>query len=508
MLKPIEEKITPKVDNDFFRTDNLKSNLKDRSVRGGAATVGAQGIKFFLQTGTTLALARLLVPEDFGLIGMVTVIINFVQLFKDLGLSTATIQKQQINQEQVTTLFWINLAVSFVITAIVILLSPIIAWFYQEQRLRAIICVLGTIFVFGGLTVQHQALLKRKMHFGSLAKVEIASVFFSVIIALSAASLGLGYWSLVLMQLAQASANAIGVWIACSWRPGLPTKTNEVASLLAFGGNITGYRITNYFSRNLDNILLGQYWGAQQLGLYAMAYKLLLLPIQQINAPITSVALPALSRLQNEPNNYKNYYHKALLLITSVSMPLVAFMFVAIDKIVLIALGEKWLDTIPIFQYLMPAAFIGTFNVVGGWVLISLNRANRLFKLGVATSIVNIIIFLISIRWGAIGVAAAYGFSRIIIVFPILRYTYRGTFLSLKELFITLSRPMLASIGSMVISIVINQYFINDLNAFLGLVVNFVLYTVFYFLIWLILPDGKSTLKNLWSTIKLITHKN
>ena len=120
---------------------------------------------------TTLALARQLVPEDFGLIGMVTVIINFVQLFKDLGLSAATIQKQQINYEQVTTLFWINLAVSCTISLIVIASSPLIAWFYQEQRLRAIVCVLGTIFIFGDLTVQHQALLKRQMRFGSLARV-------------------------------------------------------------------------------------------------------------------------------------------------------------------------------------------------------------------------------------------------------------------------------------------------------------------------------------------------
>ena len=508
MSKLIDQQPKANLKDDFFCTDNLKTNLKGRSVRGGAATIGAQGVKFLLQTGTTLALARLLVPEDFGLIGMVTVVINFVQLFKDLGLSTATIQKEQIDREQVNTLFWINLLVSCLITAIVIASAPLIAWFYKEPRLTAIVCVLGTIFVFGGLTVQHQALLKRQMRFGSLARVEVLSVFASVVVAIISAKLGYGYWSLVFMQLAHALATAIGVWVACSWRPGLPRKAAGVRSMLIFGGNITGFSFANYFSRNLDNVLLGQYWGPQQLGLYAMAYKLLLLPIEQINAPITSVALPALSRLQSDPKSYKSYYHKAILLITTVGMPLVGFLYASIELIIAIALGDKWFDAVPIFKFLMPAAFIGTFNVSFGWVLISLNRADRLFKLGVATSIINVAIFLVSVRWGVLGLAAAYGFSRIIIFVPAIIYAYRGTFLRLRDLAATLYRPALASIASMILVTFINSLSVGNLNALLRLSISFVIYSFSYLSIWLLTPNGKSILLEMFSMLKLLSRKS
>ena len=507
MSKLTSKQSTAKTQEDFFCTDNLKKNLKGRSVRGGAATVGAQGIKFFLQTSTTLALARLLVPEDFGLIGMVTVVINFIQLFKDLGLSDATVQRQEISHRQVTTLFWINITASCVIALIVIVSAPLIAWFYSEPRLQAIICVLATTFIFGGLTVQHQALLKRQMQFGSIAKIEIGSVLISVIVAICFAKLGFGYWSLVYMQIAQTASNALGVWIFCRWRPGFPTDIERVDSLLAFGGNITGYSFANYFSRNLDNVLLGQYWGAQQLGFYAMAYKLLLLPVQQINAPVTSVALPALSRLQSEPANYKRYYHKALLLITSFGMPLVGFTFVAIDKVILVTLGEKWLDIIPIFKFLMPAAFVGTFNVIGGWVLISLDRSDRLFKLGMATSVVNVIIFLVSVRWGAVGLAAVYGFSRIFILFPTIIYIYKGTFLSIKELITTLFRPTLASIGSILILTGINSFTAISSNALLGLIVTLILYLFSYLTIWILIPQGRESAVEILSISKLIFRK-
>ena len=302
---------------DYFNTDHLKANLKQRSVRGGAITIAAQSSKFGLKFGSTIVLARLLVPEDYGLIGMATVVIGFVEYFKDLGLSTATIQRREINHQQISTLFWINIAVACLVALIVALLAPAVASFYNEPRLQKITLVLAINFIFGGLTVQHQALLRRQMQYISLAKVEIASMFMGVATSVVAAYYGLNYWALVLMLVATTLTNAIGVWLACSWRPGLPRRNCGVGSMLAYGSNITGFGLVNYFSRNLDNILIGRRWGSQELGLYAQAYKLVLLPIQQINTPVTSVALPSLSSLQSEPQEYCRYYYKAMLSICS-----------------------------------------------------------------------------------------------------------------------------------------------------------------------------------------------
>ncbi|MCC5634383.1 lipopolysaccharide biosynthesis protein [Nostoc sp. CHAB 5844] len=477
----------------YFNTDHLKADLKGHSVRGGVVTMVAQASKFVLQTSSTIVLARLLAPEDYGLIGMVTVITGFAGLFNDLGLSSATIQKSEINHKQVSTLFWINFAISCTTALVVAGLAPVIAWFYKEPRLTWITLALASSFIFGGLTVQHQALLQRQMQFKKLAKINIISMLAGVATAVISAWYGLGYWALVLMQIAIANTNAVAVWVACDWRPGIPFKGSDIRSMLAFGGNVTGFNLVNYFARNLDNILIGQYWGPQELGLYAQAYKLLLLPITQINGPVTSVALPALSSLQSEPEKYRRYYYKAVLLITTVGMPIVAFMFASADKVIFLMLGKQWLDAVPIFRFLMPAAFIGTFNVATGWVYESLGKTDRQFRWGIVTSATIVISFMIGVYWGAIGVAISYSLSLSILQVPRFIYCYRNTPLRLTDLINTLSRPCCASLVAAGGLVGINQLFPNGINILISLFIDFVLYSLLYFVMWMIIPNGRNT---------------
>ncbi len=494
-----------KINHSYFDTDHLKADLKQRSVRGGVVTIVAQASKFSLKFGSTMVLARLLLPEDYGLIGMATVVIGFVEYFKDLGLSTATIQRREINHRQISTLFWINLAVGCLVALIIAGLAPAIASFYNEPRLKSVTFALAINFVFGGLTVQHQALLKRQMQFASLAKIEIVAMMTGVTTAVITAYYGLGYWALVLMLMVTAITNAVGVWLACSWRPGFPQKDSEIGSMLAYGGNLTGFGLVNYFSRNLDNILIGRRWGSGQLGLYAQAYQLLLLPIQQINNPINSVALPTLSSLQTEPEKYSRYYYKAILLITTLGMPIVAFMFATADELILLILGEQWLGSVPLFKFLMPAAFVGTFNVAGGWVYQSLGRTDRQFRVGMIMATINSIIFLISVNWGAIGVARAYGLSQPILMIFALNYCYWGTHLQIRDFLKTIYRPALASITAAIILMSINHFVLAiDLNLLLSLVVDCVLYSLLYFILWLILPGGKKTLLEIAEILKVM----
>ncbi len=487
---------------EYFNNHKLTTDLKGRSVRGGAITLLAQGSKFILQLSSTIILARLLTPNDYGLIGMATPIIGFVQLFKDLGLSTATIQRDEINHQQVSTLFWINLVVSILISLVFAALAPVVAWFYHEPRLLQMVLVLSSIFVFGGLSVQHQALLKRQMRFASIAKIEIISVLGGIVAAIVAANYGLGYWALVIMQLATALINAMGTWIVCSWRPGLPSRNSKVGSMLAFGGNLTGFNCINYFSRNLDNILIGQYWGGGQLGLYSKAYQLVLLPIQQINIPINSVALPLLSRVQTDSQKYVHYYYKFVLAIVFLGMPMVAFSFAVTDKLILLVLGEQWLEVVPIFKFLIPAAFMGTFNLASAWVYQSLGRTDRQLRIGVVMSTLDILIFLVSVRWGAIGVAAAYGLSRPLIWFPRFIYCYYGTPLKLKQLGTTLARPAFASIATAILIMLLDSNSLANTQIWLSLLIDGLAYGFLYLAIWTILPQGKQTLLELFQLVK------
>lgn len=484
-----------KFKQNYFDTAHLKANLKQRSVNGGVVTIAAQISKFSLKFGSTAILARLLTPEDYGLIGMVTVVIGLVEYFKDLGLSTATIQRSQINHRQVSTLFWINLGVSLGVALIVAAFSPAIAYFYHEPRLTSITLALAINFVFGGLSIQHQALLSRQMFFISLAIIDIVSIVIGIVTAMITAYYGWQYWALVWMLLATSLSNTLGVWIACSWRPGLPSFDSGVASMLAFGGNLTGFGLVNYFSRNLDNLLIGRRWGSQQLGLYAQAYRLLLLPIQQINIPITSVALPTLASLQNEPEKYSRYYYQAILLITTLGMPVVGLMFACADQFILLMLGKQWLGAVPLFQCLMPAAFVGTFNVAPGWVYQSLGRAGRQLRLGVIVAFITTAVFVFSVQWGAMGVAIAYGISQPILMFIAVYYCYLGTFLKFKSFLAAIARPTIAVMVAVMGLMVMRHFVLSSIiNLVLGLFVATCLYILFYAVIWVTLPGGKRTL--------------
>ena len=498
MTKPNQE--PSRLDTQHFDTTHLKADLKQRSVRGGAVIITAQVTKFILKIGSTAVLARLLVPEDYGLIGMATVLMGFVEFFKDLGLSTATIQRAEIDRHQVSVLFWINLGVSCLVAGVVMLLAPAVAAFYHEPRLRQITMLLAVNFIFGGLTVQHQALLKRQMRFFSLAIIEVVSMAVGVLVAIAAAYSGFNYWALVLMLMGTAVSNAVGVWIACSWRPGLPRRNSGVRSLLAFGGNVTGFSIVNYFSRNLDNILIGRRWGSQELGIYAQAYKLVLLPIQQINNPVTSVALPTLSSLQSEPQKYCQFYYKAMLAISTLGMPAIGFLFADADRVILLVLGQQWSETIPIFKLLIPAAFDATLGVGMGWAYQSLGHVGRLFRWGVVSSAVNAIIFIISVRWGAIGVAAAYGLTRPLFMIAGFVYCFAQTPLKVSKLISFLYLPALAALGAAIILTYFNSLSLVEIGNLLGVSIDFALYALSYVLIWLLLPNGK---KVFWEMVQL-----
>jgi PST family polysaccharide transporter len=393
-------------------------------------------------------LARLLTPQDFGLIAMVTAVTGFVTMFKNMGLSKATVQKAEINHGQISTLFWINVVFSIGVMLVIAALAPAIAWFYGEPRLKWITLALAGAFIFGGLTVQHQALLRRNMCFGSLALIQIISTLAGVVTAIIAAFYGAGYWSLVLMQLATAIAGAIAVWVACGWRPGLPVWCSGVREMLAFGGNLTGSSFLNYFARNADNLLIGKFCGSGSLGLYSKAYGLLMLPLRQIKGPISAVAVPALSRLQNDPETYRRYYYRAISTIAFITMPLVAMLAALSHEIITIVLGKQWADSAIIFKVLAFAAVFQPIWSTLGWIYTSLGQTKRLMRWGLVMVPLIVLSFVIGLPWGALGVATSYTVCFLfLIMVPSFWYAFRYSPVSLTGLFRAIRCPLVLGLS-------------------------------------------------------------
>ena len=245
----------------YFRTDHLRQNLGGRTARGGVLAITSQALKFVITIGATSIMARLLSPYDYGLIGMVAFVTAFLSTYKDLGLSAATIQRPEITSNQISTLFWINLALSFGITLITIAIAPIVAWFYGEPKLTAITVVTAFGFLLSGLTVQHDALLRRQMRYGALTAIALISLITGYVVGIYMAARGFSYWALVGSQLAVAATSTLSTLILCRWVPGLPKRDTGARSMLRFGGNLTGFATINFFARNLDNLLIGRVWG-------------------------------------------------------------------------------------------------------------------------------------------------------------------------------------------------------------------------------------------------------
>ena len=429
----------------YLLTDHLKNDLKGRSVRGGAITLSAQAIKFCLQMGSTMILARLLTPADFGLIAMVAAFTGFVGMFKDLGLSMATLQRAEITHAQVSTLFWINVAASMLLTAIAAAMAPLVAWFYGEPRLTLITIAIAGTFVFGGLSAQHTALLRRQMRFKILATIEIAALAVGIATAVTMAFLDYFHWALVGLVAATTVANCVLVWVYCEWRPGRPMRRCGVGPMLRFGGDLTGFNVINYFTRNADNILIGAAWGAGPLGIYSKAYGLLLLPLRQINAPLSSVTIPAMSRLQDDPVALSRFYCRAIRLLAYITMPLVIVMAVLANEAVHLVLGSQWHDAAPVFTVLAIFGVIQSISTTTGWVLMALGRTRRMLKWLMIGTPAILVAFAIGLPWGPFGVAVAATTCALLLVVPNMLYAYWKTPITLGNVARAIRAPFVLS---------------------------------------------------------------
>lgn len=407
----------------YFATDQIKGDLERRTMRGGAATMAYQFGKQAVSILETAVLSRLILPADSGLINMVVIVTGFIALFNDLGLSAATIQRDRLDHRQVSALFWINVAMGVLLGLVTALLAPVLAWFYNEPRLLAVTVAIALGFVFGGLTVQHRALIKRQLGFGTLIRIDMVNTLASTAVTIGAAASlppESRYWALVLGLLVQGPIEIVGLWLACRWRPSLPMRAGGLRSMLVFGGNLTGYRLVNYLARNLDNLLIGRLYGPAALGLYAKAYGLMLLPIRRITDPFTTVAMPALSRLNDSPERYREFYLRMAALICALTMPLIAFMIGAADWIVGVVLAPEWRDVSQLFALLGVAGLIEPISTTTGWLFVSQGRTGEQFRWSFVSTGLMVGAIVLGLPWGPVGVAAAYGVTGLLVRTPLL----------------------------------------------------------------------------------------
>ena len=493
---------------EYFDTEHLTAAIGSRTARGGVVTIVSHGLKFALSIGATAILARLLTPHDYGLIGMVVVFTGFVAMFKDLGLSLATVQRPEITDEQISTLFWVNVTISVAITLLMILLAPLIGWFYGEPRLTLITMVTATGFLFGGLAVQHEALLKRQMRFYALSVIAFASMMIGYVVGIILAWRGAAYWSLVFSQLALLAANTLGVWFVCRWRPGRPRRNTGVRSMLSFGGNITGYALINYVSKNTDSLVVGRMFGPQVLGLYTKAVQLLTLPTDQINEPLATVSIPALSRLADSPERYRQAYLRIMEKVIMVTMPAVMLMLATADWLVLIILGPQWIDSAKILVFMAVAGLFQPVAATGGWLLVSQGRVRDMLRWSLINAPISILSIVAGVPWGVVGVAVSFSLGRILVAIPLLFwFVGRSGPVRMGDFYRLLAPFTGASICALLACITFRR-FVPIENPIVGFVACGVIVAVTTPIFLALMPAGRKALADIKnSMLLLLPHK-
>jgi PST family polysaccharide transporter len=470
----------------IFNTDHLQKDLKGRALKGGLITILSRIIDHSTQLIGTIILARLLTPEDFGLVAMITAISGFFMLFRDLGLTDATVQSEKITHLQISTLFWINLIFSAIIMIVFCLSAPFIAWFYNDPRLKVITIISSMTFLLAGLSTQHTALLRRNLSFQKIAMIEIISIALSTIGSILIALNGYGYWALVWRPIISSFFLTIGVWIVCEWKPGSPGYDKSILPMVKFGANTLGYYIVNYFSRNADKALIGWKFGPGPLGYYHKAFHLFVAPINQIVIPLQSVAVSALSKLRNDPEKYQRYFLKALTLLTFISVPVSAFTASVSKDIIMLLLGSKWIQTAEIFSILGWGAGIQIIYSTQGWIYVSLGKADRWFRWGVYSSLFTIASFIIGLPFGPKGIALSYTISLYILVIPAMVYAVKPINIKPILLLQSIWKYYLSAIVAAIACHQISVY-MNSMNLIIKIINELVIYISIYLLTIVIL---------------------
>lgn len=479
------------------------SESNKQAVRSVAVTVSAQAIKFIIGLGATMILARSLTPSDYGLVAMVAVFTGLVAIFRDGGLSIATVQRAEVNDAQLSTLFWINAALGFGLALIVVLISPLIGWFYNNDSLICVALALAISFFFSGLSAQPQALLQRQMRFKAIAFIEIASLIISAGLGVAAASAGWHYWSLVIMNIASVFINTVLVFFLCRWRPSPPSRANGIRSMLKFGGELTAMKFLDSCSSSLDSLSIGRLFNAEMVGLYSRAQTLMLLPVSQFMPPLLSVLLPVMSRLFDSNKNMNRVFIDILQLAVFASSIITVCLFVGSDWLVGIMFGSQWMESSVLLRLLCGTGFFIPLSTLCVASLIALGKGNTLIKWSLVKSAATVFAILAGAAWGARGVSLSLSISAIFFLLPILnQITAKSGLGSLSEIWRATGLGVAVCTFTCAAMLFVRTQ-VEIENPLIGLAALFLASTAFHIFIMWALPSSRQVLLRMLTAISI-----
>lgn len=490
--------------NALFETDHLKRNLGRRSLFGGLTIGAGQLSRFGIYVATMAILARLLSVEEFGVVATVGALTSFLRIFQDAGLSTATIQRDEVTEAQVSNLFWINSALGLLAALIASAVSPAVAWFFRDERLALITVTLSLTFVVTGATVQYQALLTRQMRYTTLSVITVTSMLFGLAVSVGMALQGFGYWSLVGLQVATPAWVLVASVFCTRWRPRLYRRGNQTRSMVTLGANLTIAAMMRSVSESMSTLLIGRVFGLTAVGYYSSASAILQRPLNQLFAPFDRVMVPSLSRMQNDPERYRKAFLRVYGLIALAAFPATALVIGLGKPIVYVVLGSGWDQVVPLFQALSFCLLSVPLTNAAMWLLTTQARKEEILTIGWLFPVNTIVWALIGLPFGVLGVAIATSASKVCVRLPIANYIVgrRGP-VTTRDLWSMYVRH-LPSVPAVLAGIWIAKFLFPGMSPIVELVVGGSFGVVFAIIVVVLIPAQRRDLLGLLDLKRLI----
>jgi O-antigen/teichoic acid export membrane protein len=422
-------------------------NLKERALQGIAwsfiTRIASQAIQF----GVSIVLARLLFPADFGLVGMVGVFTGFAAVFIDFGIGSAIVQRPELDERQIRAAFTATLVVGAATTLLIAAGAPLIAAFYHRDELVALTRVSALAFLLTSIGVVPRAMLMRGMQIKRLMLLDLAVLVASSSCSVALALSGAGVWTVVVGSLVVAAGQSFLPVLFGPWKVRFAIDLRHLRPLMGVSLNLLGFNVINYWSRNVDNLLIGRLLGETSLGLYTRAYTLMLLPIVQIGGVLSSSMMPMLSRVSHDRARSKNLFLRALGMIALVGFPMMLGLASVAGPFVRAFYGPKWLELIPLLRVLSIVGALQMLTSPTGWIFVSQGRTDVMLRWGLVACSAIIIALLVGAYLGStLSVATAYLVINLVLFPPCLALAGGLVEASLRDVFRVIGRPALYAI--------------------------------------------------------------
>jgi len=428
----------------------MNGSLTKAAVRGMTWSGISQAVGQGLRLVATIILARLLLPEDFGIIAMTLIVTTLVMRIGDLGFSSALIQRKDVTDSHLSTTFWTALALGFIFCLVTVAISPLMANFFDNEDVGPVLAVSALSFVIMPLGGIHATLLMKRLDFFKFSVVEIAEAIIYVAMAVPLAFAGFGVWSIVWGNLASQVARALLRWVVCPWHPSMTFSFQSLRDLWRFGFNVTGDRSVHFLTERLDYLIIGKFLAPAALGFYNLGYRIVEFPTSSLWMAVNRVAFSTFSLVQDEHERLRRGFTKSLTYLSLIVFPLFVGLAIVAPELVKVVFGQKWAAAVSPVQILCIMAAITSISVAVGAVLRSKGRPDIELKLSLVKLALLVMGLLIGVRFGTVGAAAGVSAVAAIIWLPRQMFANRLIGLRMRDYFASL-RP--AAFGSVVMAL-------------------------------------------------------